>query len=88
MKEYKKKWYENNKEEMSLRCKERYENNKEHILQKHKQYKIEHTEELKASYKKWNIKVECGCGSSHTLAHKSCHEKTLKHKNYIEQLEN
>ena len=46
-KEYRKQWYENNKEERSKKAKERYEKDKENILKQHKEWKENNKEKLK-----------------------------------------
>ena len=56
---------------------ERYQINKESRLAKTKQYWLEHHDRLCATH-------VCECGSSFQYRNKSDHEKTNKHKQYLE----
>lgn len=58
-----------------------YEANKDKIEAKRKEYYQANKEEINA---KRNEKQECGCGGSYSLRTKSTHEKTDKHKYWLE----
>ena len=52
-KEYKKEWYETNKESTIQKSKEYYEKNKEHVLEYHKEYYDNNKEHYKEYKKEW-----------------------------------
>ena len=72
---------EKNKEKITIQRKERYENNKEEILQKTKEYREKHNEEIK--FNKGALHT-CVCGINYTHSHKTRHEKTKKHQEFIQ----
>ena len=64
-------WYEKNKDERVIYCKEWRENNKE----------------WKKNYvKKKSASIQCECGSMTSLGHLNRHQQTKKHKKYLEEL--
>ena len=85
-------------EEKSEQKKQYKIENREEIFKKNKQYKIENREkileysiEYQKEYRienkdKINEKFICPCGGKYTYKHKSTHEKTITHKNYISSL--
>jgi post-segregation antitoxin (ccd killing protein) len=75
-KEYKKKYREENKEQISKKKKEYYEANKEEILKKEKEYYEANAEEIK---EKKREKITCECGCIVSYRHLSQHKKTKKH---------
>ncbi len=79
-KEYKKIYYEENKNELINGMKEYYEINNKKIKDKSKKYRIENIEIVKAHA---NVKHECSCGGKYTSSNKSTHEKSKMHLNYI-----
>ena len=79
------KWYQEHKEEQSVRQKEKYENNKEQILSKNKEYAKNNKEKIKEAYDKWNISIECQCGGTYKRCHKKEHYKTKIHQAYDQQ---
>lgn len=81
-KEYKKEWYNNNKERIITKVQDNYNQNKEQILEYHKKYYEENIEEIKLKNKE---QITCKCGSIFRKSNKSSHEKTNKHIKYIEQ---
>ena len=95
MKEYKENWYEKNKEEQSMKQKERYEENKEEIQQKQQIYREQNRDKLRDGYKahneknkdkisEWkNTKHTCECGGRFTNSSKSTHIKSKLHQTYI-----
>ena len=97
IKEYKQEWYEANKEEIKERHKEynkEYrEQNKDKIKERHKEYKKLNKEKIQqqrhefyeANKNKWSEKIICACGGKYTVCHKSPHEKSQKHQQYIQQ---
>ena len=95
-----KKYYENNKEhalQQSKLYKEQhkeyyteymnnyYENNKDKICYTSKLYNKEHKESIK---KKRELKIQCICGKEYTILHKTRHEQSKFHQNYINNLNN
>ena len=76
--EHKKEYYEANKDKISEKNKEYREANKDKISEKKKDY-------YEANKNKLCEKIICACDSIHTLGHKSHHEKTKKHQQYIQQ---
>jgi hypothetical protein len=91
-KEFRKKYSEAYREEKKEKLKEyRLENkennkeyrqaNKEKLKEYQKKYKKEHKEEIK---KHTSRQFECICGSTILISNKSTHNKSIKHKNYID----
>jgi len=78
-----KQYYIDNKEERTKYFKEHYEDNKEERIKKSKEYNEKHKEEI---LKKANQKIKCECGGKYTHQNKSIHNKSKKHKYYIEEL--
>lgn len=100
--EYGKEWRDNNREYAILKSKEWRNNNKElAILQSQKwrdtldnkeksqeyakKYHQQHKETIRA---KKNFKNNCVCGGQFTNANKIQHDKTKKHQEYINSLQN
>jgi len=86
-KEYKKEYYRNNKEEISLNKKEYYEKNKEKLKnyrENNKEYYKNYREENKEKIKlQQNEKFQCECGGKYIRQHKLRHFKSIKHIDYI-----
>ena len=78
-KEYHKEYYEENREQK----KKYYKEHKEEIRKKHKKYYETYKEEIAEKQKE---KYTCDCGSTLTKQHKTRHEKTQKHEDYLESL--
>lgn len=72
-----KEYYEDNKETVHEKYKEYYEDNKDKIKNKVKEYRDENKEKI---YEKH----VCQCGGCYTTYKKTQHEKTIKHKQYIQ----
>ena len=93
--QYKKEWCETNKETIANKQKDKYERNKETIREKYRaQYALKKDElnekrREQYQYKKDDInkKYTCECGSVSCLKSKYRHEKTLKHLQYLQTLE-
>lgn len=85
MKDYRKQYYEKNRDKLLQLHKDIYINNKESILLRNKEYQKKHKEKLQ---KKQNTKTECECGGSYTYANKTKHLQTKKHINFISSKEN
>lgn len=97
MQEYKKKWYEANKEELTTKQKERYENKKEEIQQKQAEYRDKNKDKLNEYFKQYReknkdvleakaaVKMTCVCGGCFRKGDKARHEKTIMHRNFLEQ---
>ena len=90
-------WYQNNKERIKqksreryninknvilTKCKEYYNNNKENILIRNKIYNVNHKEQSDAR----NQKLICECGSEISKRNRSQHQKSIKHINYVRNL--
>ena len=71
-------WYYRNKMKCNVRSSEDYINNREERLKQSK----ERYEKLKL------IKYTCGCGSTIPCIKQKAHEKTLKHQQYLQNLNN
>lgn len=99
-KEYNKKWLENNKDYRKEYFKGYYENNRESILEYHKEYNEINKEKINEKKKEYyqinkekiseknKVKYTCQCGVELTKCHKSRHERTSKHQNYLKNLKN
>ena len=91
-KEYKKEYYETNKEKINKYHKKYRDTHKEEIKEYHKEYRDTHKEEIKEYNKeryennkgKRSEKIECECGSIIRMDNMSRHCKTIKHKQYIQ----
>ena len=79
-----KEYQQNNKEKISERSKEYRQNNKEKISERNKEYRQKNKDAINAQKAEQH---ECMCGKIYTLGHKTHHEKTKWHIEYIENLE-
>ena len=94
IKEQSKEYYQNNKEDRKEYIREYYQNNKEKIKEHKKEYRENNKEDLKEyrreyrenNKEKLNEKHECECGGKFTIKHKSTHEKSKRHCEYINRL--
>ena len=77
-KEYKKEYIEQNKDKLKEYKKEWQNANKDKI----KDYYEANKDKIS---KHKNQKMICACGGKHTLGHKSQHEKTKMHQQFIQQ---
>jgi hypothetical protein len=84
VKETQKQYQEKHKERIRGYQKQYQEENKEQLREQKKQYREEHKEEISAHKGK---KVDCVCGARITNGHKTRHERTQKHQNYVDSLE-
>jgi hypothetical protein len=75
-KEYSKIYNQTNKEELREKKKIYIENNKEKVFIRDKKYREDNNDKL-------NMLYNCDCGGKYRFKHKSTHEKTKKHLNYI-----
>ena len=80
--EYKKEWYEANKEDIQKQMKQYYEMNKEDIIAKMKEYRETNKEILNDKQKqKMNEKITCPhCNIEFSRGNKSHHYNSEKHK--------
>lgn len=78
-----KEWREDNREELAEKNKEWREDNREKFLEKQREYREENKVEIAEKRKQ---KITCPCGSTLTIKHKARHEKSIKHKKYLENL--
>jgi len=81
--ESRKNYYYNNRELENEKSKIYNHNNSEKIKERMKKYRKDHEEEIKA---KTSAVFVCECGKKYTHQHKHRHEKSLKHQNYIKQI--
>jgi hypothetical protein len=86
--EYKKTYYENNKENIKNRVNE-YRKNNSKIIKERKTNYYENNKEKINEKRKENRKLDftCDCGSICKLSHKSDHFKTKKHQEFIFKIE-
>ena len=65
--------------------------NKDKINERRKEYYEKHPEKLEIQKEKKRERnkeqIICICGGSYTAPHKSQHEKTLKHQNYLKNVQ-
>lgn len=80
VKQYKKGYYEDNKDRIAEKNREYNENNRGKILDKQKIY-YDNNKSIITEMRK--EKYTCCCGSTLRKCDKSRHEKTMKHKDYI-----
>ena len=73
-------YYQDNKTEISEYKKQYYQNNKTEIYENKKQYYQNNKNLINENAKQ---KHNCACGGKFSNCHKSRHEKTKKHQNYI-----
>jgi hypothetical protein len=79
--EYKKKWYQSNKEFFLEKQKEWYENNKEHVLAKQKERYEKNKEKIQKKEKEYRIATcLCSCNKIVTCANKARHLRSRNHK--------
>ena len=95
---YKKQKYQDNREKFLEQNKNYYQANKQKILEQVKIYRQNNKEKIKDREKKYyqnnkqkilekqNEKFDCECGSRYTYSNKARHERTIKHKKYMENL--
>ncbi len=83
--EKKKQWNYDHKEEKTEYDKIYRDEHKEEIKEYKKQYYEDHKEEIKIKIKQ-NIKITCICGSIFRKDSKTKHERTKKHKTYLESV--
>jgi hypothetical protein len=84
----KKEYDEDNKDKIKEHRKEYFKEYKEDNKDKIKKYREDNKEHLKEYIKEYHkeralVKIKCGCGSITNLQHKSRHEKSIKHINFI-----
>ena len=75
-------YYHTNKEIVLKLQKEYNEKNKDAISIRRKKYREENKEEIKI---KKLAQFTCGCGSFYTSCHKARHERSVKHKLFLEK---
>jgi hypothetical protein len=80
--EYKKEWYETNKEQILEQKKEYYNTHKEELAKKSKIYRHENKEEIAEKRKE---KFTCKCGAIICKYEKPRHERSQKHISFISQ---
>ena len=85
MKEYKKKYKQENQEKIKETKKEYYEKNKEKILETKKEYYDKNKEKILETKKE---KINCVCGSSFCKGKLSRHNKSKKHIEFINNANN
>jgi hypothetical protein len=80
IKEQQKQYQQDNKEKIKEKNKQHYENNKEIIKEQKKQYQQDNKEKIKEKY-------ICECGIASTIGHKSRHNKSIKHQDYLKSIQ-
>jgi hypothetical protein len=90
LKDYLKEYYINNTEKIKKKNKEYNIDNPDKIKKKNKEYYINNTEKIKKINKEYYInnkeKITCECGSIIYKLGKSYHYKTIKHQNYLSNI--
>lgn len=76
--------YEDNKNKIKERVKQYNEDNKDKIKERMKQHYEINKEKINEQR---TIKCNCECGSSFRQSDKARHERSIKHKKYLERLE-
>ena len=96
-KDKRREYLEQNKDIIKEKNKEYYDTNKEKIKEQLKEYREQNKEKIKEYVKKYhkanrdkileykNQKMICACGGKYTVSHKSHHEKSMKHQQFIQQ---
>jgi flagellar biosynthesis GTPase FlhF len=84
IKERDKKYYEDNKEKIKEQTRQYYKDNKEKIQEQRKQSYKDNKDKIKEQRTK---KCVCECGAIILQFVKARHERTIKHKKYLERLE-
>ena len=82
--EYQKQYNIDNKEQRAERDKKNYEANREQILQCKKEYREKNKERISEKNKQ---KYTCVCGSNIRKSDRRAHERTKKHGDYINELQ-
>ena len=83
-KEYNSQWYIDNKEKKNEKSRKWKENNPERVKENGQKYYQKNKDAINARKAEQH---ECMCGKIYTLGHKTRHEKTKWHIEYIENLE-
>ena len=88
-----KRYYENNLEKLKIRKQIYYENEKEKIKLRNKNWRKKNPEKVKELAKRSNdkrrqVKYTCECGSTFNKCSKKEHERTKKHKNFLDTIYN
>ncbi|NIQ13077.1 MAG: GIY-YIG nuclease family protein [Candidatus Dadabacteria bacterium] len=79
-KEYRKQYYQDNKNKESEQCKQYYLDNSDKIKEQQKQYYLDNKEKIKEQQSQ---KHTCNCGGKYTTQNKSQHLKSKKHQTFI-----
>ena len=98
IKEFKKKYNDTHKEENSIARKKYYESNKNEIIEQTKIYSQANKDKIKESKDEWyqknkekilekqKVMITCECGSEIRVSGKAEHNRSDKHKKYMESL--
>ena len=84
IREYKHNWHSENKDRINNTKKDKYQERREEILTKCKKYYQDNIEERRQTR---NRLCKCICGDTYTYAHKARHERTKKHIDYVNSLD-
>jgi len=90
-----KEYYIDNKDYITRKHKEYSEANKEKLSRYYKEYRDNNKDKIKDYYEsnkeyyseQYKETINCGCGSVHRVKDRARHQKTIKHKTYLESLE-
>ena len=82
VKNYRKEYYQNNKEKLNKFTKEYYEANRDHILELQKNYRDNNNDFIKSLK---NQKNTCECGGNYTSTNKARHMICKKHLKWLEE---
>ena len=99
IKEYQKKYHEDNKEQLNEKMKQYYLDNKSQICEQTKEYRENHKDQISEYHKQFYIEnknkilekhsqiFSCECGKSYTHGHKSRHLISSRHIKYTKSQE-
>jgi len=76
-------WYEEHKQEHQEKCKQYYEIHKDEIRAKNKQWDINHKEEIRAHRR---VKMTCECGKTFNAVKRIEHEKSQRHLKHLQSI--
>ena len=84
VREYKHNWHIDNRNRLSEIKRQKYQDNREEQLAKCKKYYEDNIEERRAIR---NRVCQCSCGYTYTYSNKSRHERSKKHQDYLNSLQ-
>ena len=77
-----KEYYEDNKDKLKEYKKEYREQNKDKMKEYNREYRDKHKEQIQ---ERRSTKCLCGCGKEYAFGHKSTHQKSIFHQNWLKE---